>query len=49
MAGHAVTAGLILILYFLTSALTETVTNNAVAVIMTPVAPAGVLQADPVH
>ena len=30
--------GLILILYFLTSALTETVTNNAVAVIMTPVA-----------
>lgn len=30
--------GLILIFYFLTSALTETVTNNAVAVIMTPVA-----------
>lgn len=30
--------GVILILYFLTSALTETVTNNAVAVIMTPVA-----------
>ncbi|KQM67839.1 potassium transporter TrkA [Sphingomonas sp. Leaf17] len=29
---------LILVLYFLTSALTETVTNNAVAVIMTPVA-----------
>ena len=30
--------GVILVLYFLTSALTETVTNNAVAVIMTPVA-----------
>lgn len=30
--------GLILVLYLLTSALTETVTNNAVAVIMTPVA-----------
>lgn len=30
--------GLILVLYFLTSVLTETVTNNAVAVIMTPVA-----------
>lgn len=30
--------GVILILYFLTSTLTETVTNNAVAVIMTPVA-----------
>ena len=30
--------GLLLVLYFLTSALTETVTNNAVAVIMTPVA-----------
>ncbi|MGE7205424.1 SLC13 family permease [Sphingomonas sp. NPDC019816] len=30
--------GVIMILYFLTSALTETVTNNAVAVIMTPVA-----------
>ncbi|WP_315760705.1 SLC13 family permease [Sphingomonas sp. Y38-1Y] len=30
--------GVILILYFLTSMLTETVTNNAVAVIMTPVA-----------
>ncbi len=29
---------LILVLYFLTSVLTETVTNNAVAVIMTPVA-----------
>jgi len=29
---------LILVLYFLTSLLTETVTNNAVAVIMTPVA-----------
>lgn len=43
--------GLILILYFLTSALTETVTNNAVAVIMTPVA-IGLAQAtgqDPVH
>ena len=30
--------GVLLILYFLTSALTETVTNSAVAVIMTPVA-----------
>lgn len=30
--------GVLLTLYFLTSALTETVTNNAVAVIMTPVA-----------
>jgi len=30
--------GVLLILYFLTSTLTETVTNNAVAVIMTPVA-----------
>ena len=29
--------GLLLVLYFLTSLLTETVTNNAVAVIMTPV------------
>ena len=29
---------LLLVLYFLTSVLTETVTNNAVAVIMTPVA-----------
>jgi di/tricarboxylate transporter len=38
---------LILILYFLTSALTETVTNNAVAVIMTPVAPAGEARARP--
>ena len=35
---------LILVLYFLTSLLTETVTNNAVAVIMTPVA-IGVAQA----
>lgn len=30
--------GVVMILYFLTSTLTETVTNNAVAVIMTPVA-----------
>jgi len=29
--------GLLLVLYFLTSLLTESVTNNAVAVIMTPV------------
>jgi len=35
---------LILVLYFLTSLLTETVTNNAVAVIMTPVA-IGIAQA----
>jgi di/tricarboxylate transporter len=31
-------AGVLVVLYMLTSALTETVTNNAVAVIMTPVA-----------
>jgi di/tricarboxylate transporter len=29
--------GLLLVLYFLTSLLTETITNNAVAIIMTPV------------